>query len=48
MRYKNDSINAILELERQRLEIEEYDRSDNDYTQMDYIMDRQDAERDDF
>ncbi len=48
MRYRSDNILAILEMERQRLEIEEYDRPENDYTQMDYIMDRQDAERDDF
>ena len=48
MRYKNDSIDAILELERQRLELDEYDHPDRDYEEIDFLLDRQDAERDDW
>ena len=48
MRFKNDSINAILEMERQRLELMNYDREDEPYSKEDYEWDRADAERDDF
>lgn len=48
MRFKNDSINAILEMERQRLELMNYDREDEPYTKEDYEWDRADAERDDW
>ena len=48
MTYKNDSVNAILEMERQRLELWEYDKEDEPYTKEDYEWDRADAERDDW
>lgn len=48
MKHRNDSINAILEMERQRLEYMEYDQDNEPYSKEDYEWDKADAERDDW